>query len=118
VIIVSGCNKEKSNPLMSELSGQWVRVDKPDTLVFGFNGNDNWFELRRGFKLNDDQTYRPVTPFGVYSFKIQDNQIEMHWFASSSSEWPKFSFELKGTVIELGNFIDGIPSIIQLKKTE
>jgi len=118
IIIGYSCNKEKSDPLMSDLGGQWVRVDKSDTITFSYNGHDNWFELFRGMKLDDDQTYRPILPFGIYSFRIQDNQIEIHWSASSSSEWQKLYFNLKETKIEMGNFIDGTPSIIELKKIE
>jgi hypothetical protein len=108
VILIMGFGIScKKDSLTNDLKGKWVRVDNPsDTITFGFAGQPNWFELFRGYQLGDDGINRPRIPFGIYEYKIQDNNISIYWIASSSSSWPDFYFSIKGSEIEMGNFID------------
>ena len=113
--LLIGCGIScKKDSLTNDLKGQWVRLDnRSDTVTFGFEDQDNWFELFRGYQLGEDGNLRPKIPFGIYEYKIKDDSILIHWSASSFSAWPKYYFIYQGSEIEIGNFIDHTnPSII------
>jgi hypothetical protein len=116
ILVWSGISCKKES-LTNDLNGKWVRVDnRSDTVTFGFNGLDNWFELFRGYQVSDDGIRRPIIPLGLYEYKIKDNSILIHWSASSSSTWPEYYFSFKGSEIEMGNFIDNSDPRIILEK--
>jgi len=118
IILIIGCGIScKKDSLTSDLKGQWVRADnRSDTITFGYKGQDDWFELFRGYELYEDGISRPKKPSGLWTYQIQENSIKIHWIASSSLEWQEYSFLINGAEIEMGNFIDGTNPKIILEK--
>lgn len=118
--LLIGCGIScKKDSLTNDLKGQWVRVDnRSDTVTFGFEDQDNWFELFRGYQLDNDGIYRPKKPFGIWTFMVQDSSIKIQWAASSSLEWLEYYFSFQGLEIEMGNFIDNTNPRIILKKVK
>jgi hypothetical protein len=109
-----GCKKDS---LSNKLNGQWVRTDnRSDTITFGYKGNSDWFVLSRGFQVSTDGISRPIIPFGIYEYKIQGNNIIMHWSASNFSGWPSFSFSLSNSIVQIGNFIENNNSTLLFEK--
>ena len=120
IILILACGIScKKDSLTADLNGRWVRVDNiGDTITFGYDGQDNWFELFRGYQLGDDGILRPKIPFGIYVYRIEGSSIFMNWSASSSSIWPEYYFSFQGSKIEMGNFIDNKTPRIILEKVK
>jgi len=107
----------KKDSLTNDLKGQWVRVDnRNDTITFGFNEQDNWLELLRGYQIGDDGILRPKIPFGIYEYRIKDDSVLIRWTASSSFKWSNYYFSFEDSEIEMGNFIDNTNPTIILEK--
>lgn len=114
IVIGQSCKKES---LYDRLQGQWIRTDnRSDTITFCYKSINDWFILNRGYKVESEGISRPVVPCGIYEYRIQDQNISMHWLASSNSVWPSYSFSISDSRIEIGNFIDNSSNTIQFEK--
>ena len=114
VFITSNCKKDS---LSDDLKGQWMRVDNNiQVLTFGYKGNEDWFTLSKGYRIDSDGDQRPIEFLGEYKIENQNDSISIHWMHSSLSVWPKFYFSFKGSKIEIGDLIDGTNTTIIFQK--
>lgn len=112
-IFLNSCQKDTPTDF---ITGEWVRFDnQSDTIIFGYKSLVNWFELRRGSKLINDNMEK-IIPYGFYEYKIQKDSMMIQSIFSEISEGPKYYYSMKGNEIILGNFIDSINSPIKFEK--
>ena len=116
IILTVSCKKEESK---NDLSGMWVRQNyNSDTIIFG---NDNYFELRRGYILDSISNHQiPITPCGLYFYELSVDSIFIHWEASSyiAPEQIPIYFKLMDKRFEIENFIDTAELILIFDQIE
>jgi hypothetical protein len=115
-ILVYSCEKNES--IETELNGKWVRVDRvSDTIIFGDEEPDNMFNLKRGYDIIDGNK-TPITPFGLYEYKIYQDSIWVQWSLSSYLSQKKYFFKLNNSTIEIEDFIDKTNTNIIFEKVK